>query len=154
MLPTSSYGEHLPRPRPPWLGASRDGGSTPWARWFQSGGAAEQGRAWAQGGVRNKWYMILFRTHGLSCRAPCCGRFLHLWFAESYDDTGKQEVSIFVLSQPVFLRQYTNIHKLQGKACLSTTSALNMMPILSLQGSDSPQSVNRVYIHIYVPNIK
>lgn len=29
---------------------------------------------------------------------------------ESYDDTGKQEVSIYVLSQPGFLRQYTNIH--------------------------------------------
>lgn len=75
---------------------------------------------------------------------------------ESYDDTGKQEVSIYVLSQPGFLRQYTNIHKLQGKPCLSTTTALNMMPILSLQGSDSPQSVNRVYIYIYtyIPNIK
>ena len=32
-------------------------------------------------------------------------------------------------------------HKLQGKPCLSTTSAPNMMPILSLQRSDSRQSV-------------
>ena len=34
---------HLSRSRPPWLALSN--GASPWARRFQSGGAAEQGRA-------------------------------------------------------------------------------------------------------------